>query len=304
MGAMKFAPALILLTALLAACAPSPAALNDPTITPSNSPNPAPSATATPQPSHTAVPTLTPTAAKPPAPTPTPTWVWQPPGEVVVPILLYHHITDQEELSRYVVSPQQFAQQMAALQDWGYTAIPVSLLLEAITQGAYLPPRPIVITFDDGNLSVFENAFPIMQTYGFPGVTYIVANRLRAEGFTGPEELTAMLAAGWEVGSHGYTHQDLTQAHDVVRHEVLQARLDLQANLGIPILTFAYPFGGFDEYLGQKARNYGYQAAVGLGKSWTHNLGTLYYLSRIEIHGSFDLETFGSLLPWAQPLTP
>ena len=78
---------------------------------------------------------------------------------------------------------------MQALDDWGYTTITAKQLIKAITKGEALPPRPIVITFDDGHYSVYEYAFPIMQEHGFFGVTYIVANRLKSYGFTGAPQL-------------------------------------------------------------------------------------------------------------------
>ena len=256
------------------------------------SPTLTPSASATPSPSPT--PTLTPTV--------TPTWVWNPAGEVIVPILLYHHVSDVENLNRYYVSPTDFRAQMESLKDWGYTAIPMSLLVEALISGAELPQRPIVITFDDGDLSVYENAFPIMQELGFVGVLYIVSNRLKSEGFVNAEQLGEMIAVGWEVGSHSLSHADLTLDHDLVRSEVLQSRLDLNETLGITVTTFAYPFGTMDPYVATKVQNYGYRAAAGLGKSWKHTWSTLYYLSRIEIHGDFDLDDFTARLPWSGPL--
>jgi len=255
--------------------------------------------TFTPTPVPTATPTFTPTPTDTPTPTLTPTWVFNEAGQVVAPILLYHHVEGDVSYNRYYVSVPDFRAQMQALHDWGYTAIPISLLLDALIHGAELPPKPIVITFDDGNLNVYENAFPIMKEYDFPGVFYIVGNRVNSgTNIAHASELKEMVAAGWEIGSHSYTHADLALNHSIVRYEMMQSKLDIEEALDTEIQTFAYPFGTIDPYLAQKVQDYGYRGGMGLGASWTHTWGTMLYLSRMEIHGHFTVQQMGAMLPW------
>lgn len=264
---------------------------------PTNTMAPSPTYTQTPTATVTSTPTVVPTATQ----TPTATWAVVGPGEVIAPILLYHHI-DPEQTTRYNVLPEVFAAQMQALEDWGYTTITAEDLIHAILDGAPLPPRPIVITFDDGHYSVYEYAFPIMQEHGFFGVTYIVANRLKAYGFTGAPQLEEMIAEGWEVGSHSYTHSDLTLDHSIGFYEISDSRDTLTQSLSRPVKTFAYPYGKFDSYVGDRTQKWGYVGAMGLGTSYTHNRNSIYYLQRIEIQSAYDMEKFASLLPWSSPL--
>ncbi len=270
---------------------------------PTATPTASPTSTATPLPAFTPTTTFTPTPTFTPTLTPTPTWVYQQ-GTVTCPILLYHRIEYSEIHSRYYVAPEDFEIQMKALYDWGYTTISISLLAEAIVKGAVLPPRPIVITFDDGNMSVYNNAFPTMQKYGFTGVVYIVGNFLEAKDYMHAGELQGLAAAGWEIGSHSMSHAHLPESHDQLQKEIRQSKLDLEAALGIPVNTFAYPFGEIDAYVVTKTVNFGYDAAVGLGSSWVHDSTSLYYLSRIEIENSFDMQTFASILPWREAPAP
>lgn len=264
--------------------------LPTPTVTP-NSP-------AAVEPTLAPLPTITPTATA----IPTPTWAVAGPEEVIAPILMYHHVDpEQSGSNRYNTSPEVFAAQMQALDDWGYTTITASQLVTAITQGAPLPPRPIVITFDDGHYSVYKYAFPIMQEHGFVGVTYVVANRLKSYGFTGPTQLEEMISAGWEVGSHSYSHLDLTQNHNEIFNEISNSRVILSEALSQDVVTFAYPYGAADNSVRARIGKWGYLAAMGLGTSYTHSRNTLYYLARIEIQNGYDLEKFASLLPWSSP---
>ena len=244
-----------------------------------------------------ATPTPPPTATPTPPPTAPPTWVFNNAGKVVAPILLYHHI-EENGGNRYYVSPEEFHAQMIALREWGYTTIPISLLVDALVNGAELPARPVVISFDDGDISVYENAYPIMQDVDFTGVFYIVSNRLESQGFVNVNQLKEMIVAGWEVGSHSQSHIDLPTNHDVVHAQIRQSKLDLEYALGTEIATFAYPFGTIDDYIVGKVQDYGYEAAVGLGKSWTNKLGNLYYLERIEVYGNYTLDDIAARLPW------
>lgn len=286
---------------LVTACSPvfsntqpasTPIPTNEPTLTkitldrPENTPTPDPSPTPTDIPS-------TPT----PAYTATPLWDYNEPGKVIAPILLYHHVEGESTLSRYNVSIPDFRAQMHALDELGFTPIPISTLVTALLDGGGLPEKPVVITFDDGHLSVFENAFPIMQELGFPGAFYIVANRINGSpDFVTIPQLKEMIEAGWEIGSHSFTHADLTLNHAIVAKEIGQSKTDLEKALSTDVQTFAYPFGTIDPFTAQKVSDYGYQAGMGLGTSKTHTWNTLYYLNRIEIYGYTTLEQFKEIL--------
>ncbi len=275
---------------------PFQAITNTPLVIP---PTYTPTSTVTPSPTNTPVPTDTPLPTETPTPSETPTEVYYPPGEVIAPILLYHHVSDESVGYRYYVTPDVFRAQLQALIDWGYTSITVSDLVNALKNGGNLPARPVVITFDDGNVDIYQNAFPIMREMGFVGTFYIVGNRLHSRYYANADQLQEMINAGWEIGCHSMSHIDLTLDYSVIGYEVASSRSLLQDTLGVTVNTFAYPYGIIDDFVVNKVSEYGYQAAMGLGTSWRHTWGTLFYLSRIEVQGSYDMNKFASLLPWA-----
>jgi len=272
-------------------------------ITPSPTQTVTPSLTFTPSQTSTPSQTFTPTQSQTPTPTetpsftPTPTWVYNEPGQVVAPILLYHHVRGDSSNSRYTVSVPDFRAQMQTLYDHGYTAITMEMLLDALIYGRDLPPKPVVITFDDGHQNVYDNAFPIMQEFNYPGVFYIVANRINnARDFVNVDGLKTMIDAGWEIGSHSYSHPDLTINRSGADYEIGQSRVRLQNALDVEINTFAYPYGKMDSFVAQRVNDFGYRAGIGLGNSITHTMNNLLYLHRIEIHGYYALDTFINLV--------
>jgi peptidoglycan/xylan/chitin deacetylase (PgdA/CDA1 family) len=259
---------------------------------------------ATPIPSDTPTMTLTSTATTTPTPTITPTWIPRKKGEVVAPILLYHHIRDGQKPARYEVPVATFREQMVALKTWGYTSITVSQLVEVIKYGGSLPEKPVIITFDDGDVDVFQNAYPIMKELGFTGVFYIVSNRVGVADFVSVDQLKELISVGWEIGSHSNSHLDLVQNPSATGTEARGSKIKLQNLLGIPINTFAYPFGSMEPMIANSVASYGYSAAVGLGTFSRHTIGTIFYLSRLEVRAEYDMDAFAKLLPWSPLSTP
>jgi len=228
-----------------------------------------------------------------------PTSTFQGPGAVVVPILLYHRIDGSSTDSQYYVSPDKFEGQLKLLRDWGYTTITTELLVKAIDDGADLPLHPILITFDDGHLDNYKTAFPIMQKYGFTGVIYIIGDYMGTPEYMDAAQIKEMAIAGWEVGSHSMTHPDLTSLNrQQQQYEIIESRKFLEDKLGMPVLTFAYPFGESDSAVINLTYSAGYIAAMGLGSTHNQRTSNLFALQRRGVDGRRDLNFFASFLPW------
>jgi peptidoglycan/xylan/chitin deacetylase (PgdA/CDA1 family) len=299
-------------TLLLIGCgglglAASPTQIIEPTLTTDPLPSPTQPATITPiffptntstdLPSETPLPTSTFT----PTLTLEPQWYLQGPDQVIVPILLYHHIGfSLQDNTVYYVAPDAFDRELNLLYQWGYKTISLELLVKAIREGAELPPKPILLTFDDGSETVYENALPIMQRYHFTGVSYIVYHYVGIRNYMNADQIRALYAAGWEVGSHGLSHTDLTTRPARQMDEIVESRRRLEALLGIPILSFAYPFGAYDSDSLHYVHQAGYMAAMGLGNESLQGNKNLFYLYRQAVKGSEDLRAFALHLPWRQ----
>jgi peptidoglycan/xylan/chitin deacetylase (PgdA/CDA1 family) len=223
----------------------------------------------------------------------------QGPGEIIVPILLYHHVGDPlQGDSRYYVSLEAFDKQMNLLYQWGYQTISVELLMRAIKEGAALPPKPILLTFDDGSETTYTIALPIMQRYHFTGTTYIIYNFVGIPNYMDVDQIRALHAAGWEIGSHTISHIDLTTRPDRQKDEIVESRRKLQSLLEVPILSFAYPYGAHNGDSLYYVHSAGYLAAMGLGNETLQGYENRYYLYRQAVKRTDDLQSFSSFLPW------
>lgn len=261
-------------------------------------------ATATPSliPTETLTPSPSPTFTFTPSATSTPEFVFRGPGEVTVPILIYHHIGISPGDSIYYVSPEEFDRQMVLLYTWGYRTISIQQMVDAIRHGSDLPNRPIILTFDDGSETVFTTAMPIMQKYGFTGTAFVVFNYIGAGLYMDADQIRNLHDSGWEIGSHSLSHVNLRQRPGKQEDEITSSKIRLETRLGFPIPVFAYPFGANDASSLKLVRESGYIAAVGLGESVRQSAENIYYLYRRDITSTYDLQTFAGFLPWQEDL--
>lgn len=90
--------------------------------------------------------------------------------------IAYHDIVAQPNGDPYAITVQDLERQMAYLQKAGYQPISLRQLEDARQGRASLPPKPVLLTFDDGYQSYYERAYPVLQRYGFPSVVSIVTS--------------------------------------------------------------------------------------------------------------------------------
>ena len=258
----------------------------------------------------TSPPLISPTATMLPNKTmPTPWVVKQGPGRVICPILLYHRIaipkTNQEltqtpkDMNPYFVSPDEFEAQMRLLKKWGYNTITVPQLVDAINYGGKLPARPVIISFDDGDETVYTQAFPILKELVYTGTIYLVVNYIGTDGYMNVKQVKELVAANWEVGSHSMTHSDLRDSTNL-DFEINMSRRKLEKMLQVPIKSFAYPFGLANVDLMRFVLKH-YIAGMGLGANYAQTPDSIYYLWRRPVAMGWDEKTFGSFLPWSSP---
>lgn len=190
-----------------------------------------------------------------------------------VPILMYHRIARpsagagayERDLT---VGPRDFARQMAWLADAGYASITQRQLFAALMEGAPLPERPVLITFDDGYREIAETAAPIMARHGLTGTAYVITDRILADPAAAPlwmteDQLRDLAAAGWDIGSHTVTHRELSLVDEATALRELRAsRFRLERILGRPVQWFCYPVGKYDTASEGLVRRAGYVLAV------------------------------------------
>ena len=169
-----------------------------------------------------------------------------------VPILMYHHVSSAPPLAQsqvgLTVTDREFAAQLDYLAAHGFTTIKLVDLFDALYYGRPLPMRPVVLTFDDGYLDNFTDAFVLLQHHrmigefniisAYPGIT------LGVNRYMSWRQIDQLVAAGMEVESHTIDHQDLgllDEAQDCYELRFSRAQLAWRTQHAVQFL--AYPSG-------------------------------------------------------------
>jgi len=184
-----------------------------------------------------------------------------------VPVLMYHVIGTPQASAPYpqlFVSRRLFAAQIAALARAGYQAITLDRMWQAWHGRATLPPRPIVLTFDDGYRGDFGAAMPILRRHRWPGVLNLLVANLHRHGWGLRSWMVRrMIRSGWEVDSHTLTHPNLTAVSArQLWNEVHGARVVLRRLFHVPVRFFCYPSGAYDSAVIAAVRRAGYLGAT------------------------------------------
>jgi peptidoglycan/xylan/chitin deacetylase (PgdA/CDA1 family) len=195
---------------------------------------------------------------------------------VRVPILVYHGVRDTTpdeaaDVRQFNISPSVLDEQFAYLRDHGFTPITFTDLDAYFDTGAPLPEKPVILTFDDGWRTQFENALPLLTTYGFRATFFFFPNGLGHENFMSWDEARELVTAGMEIGSHSQSHLYMTKQDAVaLQKELAGSKEWLEEELRVPVAALSYPFGLYSEEIIALAEETGYTTARTLTKTTIH----------------------------------
>lgn len=212
-----------------------------------------------------------------------------------VPILCYHQLrdwkpTDSKSARDYIVPPAAFKQQMKALADSGYTTILPDELYSYLAAGTPLPPKPVMLTFDDTDLDQYSVAWPEMKQYNFKGVFFIMTVSIGRPRYMSKEQIKELSDAGNTIGSHTWDHHNVKKysGEDWVM-QVEKPSRQLEQITGKPVKYFAYPFGLWNPPAIPELKKRGIKAAFQLAEKRDEQ-DPLYTIRRIIITGTMSGE--------------
>lgn len=246
-------------------------------------------------------PTPSPTLSPTPTPGPTPDGIHR---TARVPILMYHHIAvpppDADRI-RYNLSvpPRLFEAHLRFLKKAGYTTITLDDLIYHLTRGWPLPPKPVIITFDDGYRDNYTNAFPLLRKYGFTATFFLITDLVnhKEPGYLTWDMVREMKAAGMHFGAHGRTHIDLSQANlDQLVWQALGSTEVFQVELGEPARYVAYPSGKYNQQVIAVYKSAHYWAGLTTHQGVTQDSDHLFELKRIRVDHDTSVEKLQRLL--------
>jgi len=128
-----------------------------------------------------------------------------------------------------------------------------------VAAGCAPAERAVVLTFDDGHVSNYTEAFPAMAAAGVVGTFYVVAGRVGEATTLSWAQMAEMAEAGMEIGSHTLTHREpASLSEEELRHELRESKRVLEEGLGRPVVSLSSPTGFFNPRMCRIAREEGY----------------------------------------------
>ncbi|HVN70583.1 MAG TPA: polysaccharide deacetylase family protein [Desulfomonilia bacterium] len=180
-------------------------------------------------------------------------------GSAYISILLYHRF-DENRYPTTTTSGAQFEQHMAYLKSHGYMVLTMDQLADCVEGKRPVPDRGVVITIDDGFISEYEKAVPILRKYRFPFCIFIFTHAIDHKNYISWEQLRRLVQWGGEVGCHTYSHPRLINLPVKEQEkEVMGSKRNMEEKLGRPVRYFAYPYGEYDDSIRALARRAGFR---------------------------------------------
>ena len=179
-------------------------------------------------------------------------------------VLMYHGIISKTSdvpegretgAELYDVSLERFQEQIGFLRSHIFPVITV--------EDAQMPAgkAKIILTFDDGEMNNIKNALPVLQKFGLPAYFFVTTNRIGKKGYMGWEELKELRDCDMLIGSHGLTHQILTDLKPrALQEELVNSKEILERQLKINVDCFSVPRGVYNGNVIEAAKAAGYKA--------------------------------------------
>lgn len=204
-----------------------------------------------------------------------------------IPALMYHHVAPELD-DPFCVTPESFERQMRHAAD-RFRIMTVSEAIRRFHAGAAVDDDSLLLTFDDGYADFHEYAFPVLREFGLRATLYLATDHIGRTNIWNPkspvishhltwDQVRSLMDCGMEIGGHSLTHHNLVKfGRDRIEQEVVGCADAIERNLGRRPISFAYPYGCFNELVRDVvADHYALAFSVDTGTfDWREDLFTI-----------------------------
>lgn len=178
-----------------------------------------------------------------------------------IPILMYHSLDTGRFQDKMAISADLFEKHLKQLS----SHFEVISLAECVRQKSQenILGKKAAITFDDGFVDNYTEAFPRLKRFGLPATFFISTEKIGQEGFMNWDMLKEIAAtSGMEIGSHGHVHDPLEDIpEEKAEFSIAESKKVLEKGLGQKVSAFSYVSGSFNEKIMSMVERAGYEYA-------------------------------------------
>ena len=173
-------------------------------------------------------------------------------GQAIVPLVLHGVFTGENSGSFEDLSCSKLEEMLEYMH--------AQQQIHSNRTGSSYHSKKFLLTFDDGEISNFELALPLLKKFDRKAVFFVVTNFVGKPGYMDWYQINELLDAGMFVGSHSHTHPEFTSLSlEEARFEFKTSKEILEQALGKEITMFSYPFGKYSEQHSLLAIELGYK---------------------------------------------
>lgn len=212
-----------------------------------------------------------------------------------VPILCYHSIADDASTNGPItLSKDKFKEHLQLISDEGYTTLTISQLNNYILNNKAIPEKSVVITFDDGYMNNYTNAFPLLKEFNMNATMFVISgysitNNAPHSGFMTAKEIKEMSDYGIDIQSHTVSHFELaTLPYEQQLKELTDSKITIEKLTGKPVNSIAYPLGSYNEDSKKACLDAGYSMAFTIKRGYANRDDNQFELNRICIDYTYS----------------
>jgi peptidoglycan/xylan/chitin deacetylase (PgdA/CDA1 family) len=220
-----------------------------------------------------------------------------------VPVLCYHHIrawepSDTEDDRAYIVPPDKLDAELKWLKENGYTSVTSEQVYEYVKNGRPLPPKPVMLSFDDDDDNQFTNARPLLLKYRFTATFFVMTVTIDKENYMTAEQLKQLDKEGFDLQPHTWDHHIVTEYTTEVdwQRQIAEPKKTLEDLLGHETPYFAYPFGIYDAASAARIAEMGYKGAFRLRDVMDDTVPPEYAIKRYIANGYWTADQFATVV--------
>lgn len=228
-------------------------------------------------------------------------------GYQQVPILAYHRfVPGNGSCDRLAVSAQRFEKQLRYLKNNGFSTVSFSELADFLDGKRDIPRKSVVLSMDDGYRSNYDIAYPILKKFGFKATIFIYSDFVGSRSGLKWPQMKEMVASGLiDIQPHSKSHANLTLRRKRENETAYNARILkevrhparlIKNNLGLPVHTFAFPYGAENDLLISALKREGYRLGATVTRGGNPSFAPPFVLRRSQIYCDDGIRTFAKRL--------